>query len=80
MQSMEMTAYMLPSGHGHFRWRPNLRDEADNHLVELAVAANARCLVTRNLRDLSSGELRSRELRIVLPETLLEETTPPWAP
>ena len=64
----------------YYSWRPNLRDEADNHLVELAVAGNARFLVTRNLRDLRSGELRFRDLRIVLPETLLEETTPPWAP
>ena len=25
-----------------FAWRPNLPDEADNHLVELAVAGNAK--------------------------------------
>ena len=25
-----------------FLWQPNLKDEADNHIVELAVAANAR--------------------------------------
>jgi predicted nucleic acid-binding protein len=32
-------------------WRPNLPDEADNHLLELAVAAQADAIVTRNLRD-----------------------------
>ena len=32
-------------------WRPNLPDEADNHLIELGVAAQA--IVTRNLRDVS---------------------------
>ncbi len=25
----------------YYRWRPNLQDEADNHLLELAVAGNA---------------------------------------
>lgn len=60
----------------YYSWRPNLRDEADNHLVELAVAGNASFLVTRNLRDLQSGKLRFRDLQIVLPETLLQETNP----
>lgn len=60
----------------YYTWRPNLRDEADNHLVELGVAGNAKFLVTRNLRDLRSGELQFRDLRIVLPETLLEEMNP----
>jgi len=35
----------------YFLWRPNLRDEADNHLVELAVAGGAQAVVTRNKRD-----------------------------
>ena len=38
-------------------WRPNLPDESDNHLIELAVAAQANAIVTRNLRDVSRGEL-----------------------
>ncbi|MDR0478972.1 MAG: putative toxin-antitoxin system toxin component, PIN family, partial [Burkholderiaceae bacterium] len=35
----------------YFSWRPNLRDEADNHVVELAVAAGASHIVTWNVRD-----------------------------
>lgn len=42
----------------YFGWRPNLRDEADNHLVELAVAGGAGYIVTRNVRDLVSMELK----------------------
>jgi putative PIN family toxin of toxin-antitoxin system len=57
----------------YYSWRPNLRDEGDNHLIELAVAGNADYLVTKNLRDLRSGELRFPALRCVLPETLLQE-------
>jgi len=31
----------------YFLWRPNLQDESDNHLVELAVAGGAQAIVTR---------------------------------
>lgn len=57
----------------HFLWRPNLRDEADNHLVELAVAGNAAWIITRNLRDLKSGELLFPEVRVGTPEDFLEQ-------
>jgi putative PIN family toxin of toxin-antitoxin system len=55
-----------------FAWRPNLPDEGDNHLIELAVAGNAAAIVTRNIRDLNSGELRFQGLRILTPEQCLE--------
>jgi putative PIN family toxin of toxin-antitoxin system len=29
-----------------YGWRPNLRDEGDNHLVELAIAGGAEAIVT----------------------------------
>jgi predicted nucleic acid-binding protein len=57
----------------YFAWRPNLPDEADNHLVELAVAGNARFIVTRNLRDVARMELKFPELRILGPEDFLKE-------
>jgi predicted nucleic acid-binding protein len=41
----------------YYQRRPNLRDESDNHLIELAVAGNAQCIVTRNVPDLSSSQL-----------------------
>jgi putative PIN family toxin of toxin-antitoxin system len=56
----------------HFGWRPNLRDEADNHLIELAVAAQAQALVTHNVRDLARGELVWKELRVLTPAQCLE--------
>lgn len=55
-----------------YAWRPNLPDEADNHLIELAVAAQADAIVTRNLRDVSGGELKFPLLRVVPPEQCLE--------
>ena len=55
-----------------YAWRPNLPDEADNHLIELAVAAQADAIVTRNLRDVSHGELKFPSLRVLSPEQCLE--------
>lgn len=57
----------------YFLWRPNLRDESDNHLIELAVAGGARAIVTKNVRDLRHGELRFPGLRILSPEQMLKE-------
>jgi putative PIN family toxin of toxin-antitoxin system len=48
----------------HFLWRPNLRDESDNHVIELGVASGAQAIITNNLRDFSSGELAFPKLMI----------------
>lgn len=57
----------------YFMWRPNLPDEADNHLVELAIAGAADAIVTLNLRHLRQMELRFPNLRILAPTDLLQE-------
>lgn len=57
----------------YYLWRPNLPDETDNHLVELAVAGGADFIVTRNLRHLRSAQLRFPELRIAAPGTFLKK-------
>jgi putative PIN family toxin of toxin-antitoxin system len=57
----------------YYSWRPNLPDEADNHLIELAVAGGAKFIVTRNLRDLQRMELRFPQFRVVSPEDFLKE-------
>lgn len=50
-----------------FLWRPNLRDEGDNYLIELAVAGNATSIVTHNVRDFRSAELRFPEIIVETP-------------
>ena len=60
----------------YFGWRPNLTDEGDNHLIELAVAGGAGSIVTRNIRDFERAELRFPYLRFRTPEAFLEETRP----
>lgn len=57
----------------YYTWRPNLPDEADNHLIELAVAGGAQFVVTRNLKDVARMELRFPNLHIVSPEEFLQE-------
>jgi len=54
-----------------FLWRPNLSDEGDNHVVELAVAGMADTIVTNNERDFVRGELRFDALRVESPATFL---------
>lgn len=55
-----------------FLWRPNLPDEGDNHVFELAVAANAATIVTYNPRDFRRRELKFPHVKILTPETFLE--------
>jgi putative PIN family toxin of toxin-antitoxin system len=56
----------------YYSWRPNLRDESDNHLIELAVAGGAEAIVTRNVRDFVIGaELRFPRIIIATPAQYL---------
>ena len=57
----------------YYLWRPNLPDEADNHVVELAVAGNAEAIVTHNTRDFRRNELRFPGLTVVTPGALIAE-------
>jgi putative PIN family toxin of toxin-antitoxin system len=56
----------------YFAWRPNVPDEADNHVVELAVAGGAQAIVTRNTRDFARMELRFARLAVLDPRELLK--------
>lgn len=59
----------------YFTWRPNLRDEGDNHIIELAVASAAQSVVTWNVRDFAAMELRFPPLKFLTPPALLKELT-----
>ncbi len=53
--------------HIYYGWRPNLADESDNHLIELAVAGGVEAIVTRNVRDLLRAELHFPALAVITP-------------
>ena len=55
----------------YYLWRPNLPDEGDNHVLELAVAAGARAIVTHNVSGFARAELRFPALRVLTPAQLL---------
>ncbi len=57
----------------YYSWRPNLRDEADNHLIELAVAGAAEAIVTRNKRDFQNSQLLFPALKILSPAECLKD-------
>ncbi len=57
----------------YYLWRPNLPDEGDNHIIELAVAGGAGMIVTQNVRDFERSELRFPGIRVLRPGDFLRE-------
>ena len=53
-----------------FLWRPNLRDEGDNKFVEAAIHTAA-VIVTYNVRDFRSPELRQHGWTVMTPQQFL---------
>ena len=56
----------------YYLWRPNLVDESDNYLVELAVAGNAEMIVTHNIKDLKRAELKFPQIQIWQPQEVIK--------
>ena len=56
----------------YYLWRPNLPDEGDNHLIELAVAANAEAIITANTKDFARADLVFEGLNVVTAGGYLE--------
>ena len=54
-----------------YLWRPNLDNEGDNLLIELAVASNSEVIITDNKKDLQSGELLFN-FEVLSPKEFLE--------
>jgi uncharacterized protein len=55
----------------YYSWRPNLKDEGDNHVMELAVAGGASGIITGNTKDFA-GDLLFPEVQILTPKTFLD--------
>lgn len=52
----------------YYRLRPNLRDENDNLFIECAFASNSEYLLTSNIRDINSGELKGFRFKAITPK------------
>ncbi len=57
----------------YYLWRPNLKDESDNHLLELATASHARYIITGNIKDFKNGNLLFPEITLVTPKEFLDQ-------
>ena len=55
----------------YFLWRPRLPDPKDDHLLELAVAAGTKLIVTHNTKDFKGVEKFG--IRSLTPKELMEE-------
>jgi len=54
--------------------RPNLQDEGDNLIMELAFASDSRYLITKNIRDFTcNSELRFDGVRVITPADFMQE-------
>ena len=58
----------------HFLWRPNLKDEKDNFLVEIAVASQPCTIITHNVKDFLQGELLFPAIFVKQPQEVIRET------
>ncbi len=57
----------------YYLWRPNLNDEGDNHLLELATASNARYIITGNTKDFKHGNLLFPDITIATPREFIDQ-------
>ena len=53
-------------------WRPNLKDEDDNFVVELAVASGSEAIITYNIKDFKNAELLFKHA-IISPKDFIKE-------
>ena len=57
----------------HFLWRPNLNDEKDNFLIEIAVTSQPCKIITHNIKDLLQGELLFPSVFVKQPQEVIRE-------
>ena len=58
-----------------YLWRPNLADEGDNFVLEIAVAAWPSTIVTHNLTDFARAERRFPHVALCTPRQLMQSLT-----
>jgi uncharacterized protein len=58
----------------HFLWRPNLKDEKDNFLIEIAVTCQPCTIITHNIKDFLQGELLFPSIFVKQPQEVIQES------
>jgi len=62
---LDLLALMAQKHSIYFLLRPNLMDESDNLFVECAFASNSEYLITSNIGDFESGELKGFPFTVI---------------
>lgn len=65
---LDLLALLAQKNNIYYRLRPNLRDENDNLFIECAFASNSEYLLTSNIRDINSGELKGFKFESLTPK------------
>lgn len=71
-------AHLVANAHEvevRYLWRPNLKDEGDNFILEIAVAAWPCTIVSHNLHDFVRAELHFPQVTLCTPGQLLQSLT-----
>ena len=64
---LRFIAYIGKTFEIYFLLRPNLKDEKDNKIVELAVTSQSDYLITSNIRDFKNAALKFDQLKTITP-------------
>ena len=64
---LDLLALLAQKQNIYYLLRPNLADESDNIFVECAFASNSEYLITSNIRDYKSSQLKGFKFKLVTP-------------
>ena len=70
---LRFIAYIGKTYNIFFLFRPNLKDEKDNMLVELAITSQSDYLITSNIKDFKNAELKFNQLKVITPSDFIKE-------
>ena len=69
---LRFIAYICKPFEIYFLLRPNLKDEKDNKVVELAITSQSDYLITSNIKDFKNAELKFDQLKIITPSEFVK--------
>lgn len=69
---LRFIAYVGKTFEIFYLFRPNLKDEKDNMLVELALTSQSNYLITSNISDFKNTELKFDQLNIITPSEFVK--------
>jgi len=64
---LRFVAYIGKTFEIYYLFRPNLKDERDNMIEELAITSQSDYLLTSNIKDFKNAELKLDELKVITP-------------